>query len=382
VSAEAGTALETFSKTPGFLVVLLANTRRMSDRAAPEYSLTLASSLQSSACVRHHLHPDMRYAAIPPFLAAAMISAAAEAHIRLDVPKGRYLNDAQQNTKQKQGPCGVTNDTRTAKADLITTFEPGEMITVEWTETINHPGHFRIAFSEKGQVFPAPTLDPMPVSAQILADDITDDKSGGAFSHDVTLPNVSCDTCTLQLIQVMSDSGDYYFQCADLVLKAGGAGGTSGTGGTSTAGKGGQGSGGKATAGAGGKASTGGTLGAGGTSAGGRSGGSGGTLSASGGSSLVPPLAGSGGASSTGGSKATGGTGTGGTPATPATGGTPAATGGAATTPPAGAGPSAPEEEGGCGLRAPRGNTALALLAISSAAALLRRRRVKSSARR
>src|SRR5688500_5017525 len=357
----------------------------MSDRAAREYSLTLASSLQSSARMRHHLHLDMRYAAIPPFLAVAMISAAAEAHIRLDVPKGRYVNDPQQSTKQKQGPCGVTNDARTTKSDLITTFEPGERITVEWTETINHPGHFRIAFSEKGQVFPAPTLDPMPVSAQILADDITDDKSGGAFSHDVTLPNVSCDTCTLQLIQVMSDTGNYYFQCADLVLKAGGsggAGGTSGSGGTSTAGKGGQGSGGKATAGAGGNASTGGALGAGGsTSAGGRGGGSGGTLS-SGGSSLVPPIAGSGGASSTGGSKATGGTGTGGTATTPSTGGTPAATGGAATTPPPGPGPSSPEEEGGCGLRAPRGNTALALLAISSAAALLRRRRVKSSARR
>jgi hypothetical protein len=329
----------------------------------------------------------MRYAVIPPFLAAAMISAAAEAHIRLDLPKGRYLNDPQQNTKQKQGPCGVTNDTRTTKADLITTFEPGEMITVEWTETVNHPGHFRIAFSEKGQVFPAPTLDPMPVGGQILADDIADDKSGGEFSHAVTLPNVSCDTCTLQLIQVMSDSGDYYFQCADLVLKAsgsGGAGGSGGSGGTSTAGKGGQASGGKASAGAGGNAPTGGTLGAGGgTSTGGRSGGSGGTLSASGGSSLVPPIAGSGGASSTGGSKATGGTSTGGTLAT-STGGTTSApaSGGAVANPPAGPGPSSPEEEGGCGLRAPRGNTALALLALSSAAALLRRRRVKTSARR
>jgi hypothetical protein len=333
--------------------------------------------------VRHHLQLDMRYAVIPPFVAMAVISAAAEAHIRLDLPKGRYLNDPQQNTKQKQGPCGVTNDMRTTKADLITTFEPGEMITVEWNETVNHPGHFRIAFSEKGQVFPAPTLDPMPVSAQILADDIPDNKSGGAFSHTVTLPNVSCDTCTLQLIQVMSDSGTYYFQCADLILKAsgsGGAGGTAGAGGTSGGGKGGQGSGGKASAGAGGNTPTGGTLGSGGgNSVGGRSGGSGGTLSTGGSNSLVPPVAGSG--ANTGGNKATGGSGTGGTAATPATGGAPAATatGGTVTSPPAGPSPSPSEEEGGCGFRAPRGNTTvLALLAMSSAAALLRRRRVKS----
>jgi hypothetical protein len=335
--------------------------------------------LQSRVRVQHHLQLDMRFAVIPPFVAMAMISAAAEAHIRLDLPKGRYLNDPQQNTKQKQGPCGVTNDMRTTKADLITTFEPGEMITVEWNETVNHPGHFRIAFSEKGQVFPAPTLDPMPVSAQILADDIPDNKSGGAFSHTVTLPNVSCDTCTLQLIQVMSDSGTYYYQCADLILKAGGsggAGGTTGSGGTSSGGKGGQGSGGKASAGAGGSTSTGGTLGSGGsTSAGGRSGGFGGTISASGGNSLVPPVAGSG--TNTGGSKATGGSGTGGTVATPTTGGAPAspAAGGTVTTPPAAGSPS--EEDGGCAFRAPRGNAALALLAMSSAAALLRRRRIK-----
>ncbi|MFA9472798.1 MAG: hypothetical protein ACERNK_19695, partial [Deltaproteobacteria bacterium] len=46
----------------------------------------------------------------------------------------------------------------------------------------------------------------------------------------VTLPNVTCDNCTLQVIQVMYDKppyttpgNDIYYQCADLVLREGAA---------------------------------------------------------------------------------------------------------------------------------------------------------------
>jgi MYXO-CTERM domain-containing protein len=97
----------------------------------------------------------------------------------------------------------------------------------------------------------------------------------------VTLPNVECDNCTLQVIQVMEDNafhGDYdptpgvgipdiYHQCIDLVLKAGapmtnmtdGGAGAGGTGGGGGAGAGGSGGGG----------GTGGTGGSGATSKGG-----------------------------------------------------------------------------------------------------------------
>ncbi len=58
----------------------------------------------------------------------------------------------------------------------------------------------------------------------VLLDDI-DDASGGNYSATVTLPNVECDNCTLQVIQVMYDKPPYtipgnemYYQCADLVL--------------------------------------------------------------------------------------------------------------------------------------------------------------------
>ncbi|MCA9560948.1 MAG: hypothetical protein KC583_20510, partial [Myxococcales bacterium] len=45
----------------------------------------------------------------------------------------------------------------------------------------------------------------------------------------VTLPDVECDNCTLQVIQVMFDKppqtspgNDLYYQCADLVLRGDG----------------------------------------------------------------------------------------------------------------------------------------------------------------
>jgi hypothetical protein len=321
----------------------------------------------------------MRYAVIPPIVALAFVSAEAAAHIRLDVPAGRYNEDPQQSSKQKQGPCGVTGDSRTTNADLVSTFKPGEMITVQWTETVNHPGHFRIAFLEKGQAFPEPTVEPGAVGGAILAEDIPDNnsKSGGKFSHMVTLPNVSCDACTLQLIQVMTDSGDFYFQCADIVLKgdaAGGAGGTGGMGGasqggTNDAGKGG-GSAGKGGSGDAGKAGGSGMPSGGGSGGTTAAGGAGGSTSVGG--NPLPATGGKGGAASTGGATATptgGVTATGGAPVSTPTGGT-------ATAPPSGPTSAASEDEGGCGIRAPRhGSTGLGVLMVAATAAFLRRRR-------
>jgi uncharacterized protein (TIGR03382 family) len=49
------------------------------------------------------------------------------------------------------------------------------------------------------------------------------------YSVDITLPNVECSNCTLQMIQMMTDnppyttdalSDDIYYQCADITLAA------------------------------------------------------------------------------------------------------------------------------------------------------------------
>lgn len=202
------------------------------------------------------------------------LAANVHAHVSLDTPMSRYYQTSARQAdqaKQKSAPCGSSGDSRTTNTSLITRFQPGETIVVSWRETVQHPGHFRIAFDEDGQDFSLPGEAPA-ADVVILADDIAD-KSGSngvSYSQEVTLPNVECDRCTLQLIQVMTTAeppyraSDLYFNCADLVLAA--AGGASSTN-PPAGGAGGMGV--RTTAGGNGGTDTRGASGAGGTGAGG-----------------------------------------------------------------------------------------------------------------
>ena len=156
-------------------------------------------------------------------LALVSVSAVASAHIALKSPTARTTDQIQLKT----GPCGQTTNARTAN---VTVFKPGQTITVAWDETINHPGHYRISFDPNGTNFPNPkSFTDMDGGVNVLVDGIPD-KTGAApiaYSQQVTLPNVECNNCTLQLIQVMTDKppydpgptgNDIYYQCADLVL--------------------------------------------------------------------------------------------------------------------------------------------------------------------
>jgi uncharacterized protein (TIGR03382 family) len=159
-------------------------------------------------------------ALIVAFLLAAL---PARAHVRLVAPISRY-GDA-----MKAGPCGLAGGLRTTR---VTTVPPGQQITVIFDEIIDHPGYFRIAFDQGGDgALAPPVYDPAtstwsnPPGVLVLADHIQD----AVLTHgvvQVTLPDVECDTCTLQLIQVMTDKppfdglDDFYYQCADLVLSS------------------------------------------------------------------------------------------------------------------------------------------------------------------
>jgi len=292
-----------------------------------------------------------------------VISLDAAAHVSLDYPKSRYSSGTQADqNKLKNGPCGATGDSRTTNASLITTFKPGQQITVKWRETVQHPGYFRIAFDNDGQDFTLPGTTNLGEGVSVLADKITD-KTTADYTFDITLPNVECSKCTLQLVQVMTTSPppfqegpgkDLYFNCADIVLSASaGAGGTGGAGGASS---GGANSGGRTAAGAGGANSGG--AGAGGMNSGGASGapqnqggtnangGSGGTSNggsnggmASGGSSAGGMVAAQGGSSNTGSGGTTSGGANGSGGALAASGG--ASSGGKASKPP-------PNDPAGC----------------------------------
>jgi uncharacterized protein (TIGR03382 family) len=147
------------------------------------------------------------------------------AHIDLDSPTFRDCPTA----NQKAGPCGGC----TTRSSNVTAVEPGSTITVRWTETIDHPGHYRISFDDDGDdAFQDPTsyddIQESP-SLPVLLDGITDRDGAGQYEAQVTLPDVECENCTLQLIQVMTDKppfgsgggNDFYYRCADLALRRG-----------------------------------------------------------------------------------------------------------------------------------------------------------------
>lgn len=164
-------------------------------------------------------------------LLAALVLAPLVAPIGLAAAHIQLTNPPPRGADQKVRPCGAANSVRGAN---VTVLAPGATVEVRWNETINHPGHYRISFDDDGQDFGIPptangTTMGMP---NVLLDLIVDRSTApgnNAYTQMITLPNVACENCTLQLIQLMTDkppyttdalSDDIYFQCADIALRA------------------------------------------------------------------------------------------------------------------------------------------------------------------
>jgi hypothetical protein len=134
------------------------------------------------------------------------------------------------------GPCG--NEGTAAETGAVTAYQSGETITIRFRETVFHPGHYRIALAvDDRSELPAPPpvtrgstacgsvpiMDP-PVFP-VLADGVLPHTSplSGEQTIDVTLPpGVTCDHCTLQIMQWMSNHGApcFYYHCADLAISS------------------------------------------------------------------------------------------------------------------------------------------------------------------
>lgn len=167
--------------------------------------------------------------------AAAMVAglcwaSQADAHIRVGYPPTRYQFEPPNSDNQKIGPCAAG-----APTGIVTALTSGQDITVTWDEFIDHSGHFRVALDTTGTdafVDPASETD-MAVTGNVVA--YVPDGGGSAFSHTFTLPDVECASCTLQIMQVMTDKlpwgpangSDIYYWCSDISLTR-----ESGTGGT------------------------------------------------------------------------------------------------------------------------------------------------------
>jgi hypothetical protein len=172
-----------------------------------------------------------------------LFAASAAAHIDLLDPEPREHGEG---GSLKSQPCGQLSNGRT---DTVTVYAPGETITLTWNEYINHPSYFRVAIAMDGDDFvqrPPERLlladdDPMTEemaidTGQLLAIiEDTNSANRGEISAQVTLPDEECENCTLQLIQFMYERADsYYYQCADIAIRAD-AGGDNGMAGAAGA---------------------------------------------------------------------------------------------------------------------------------------------------
>jgi len=181
-----------------------------------------------------------------------MYPASASAHFSVDMSDTHVSRYGPGEIKN--APCGRPDGTR---SDNVYTYSPGETINVSWIEYVGHPGYYRIAFDNDGDdgfVNPASIIpagrtcsagepncgkDDFYNNDTVLIDDFgrhDDSPHGKRYSVDVKLPDVECDNCTLQIIQLMTEQGkapydpsaqdadDLYYQCIDLRLSSESAG--------------------------------------------------------------------------------------------------------------------------------------------------------------
>jgi len=132
-------------------------------------------------------------------------------HARLMSPTPRN-----NNAGIKTGPCGGL--ARSANPMVVT---GGQTLTILWEETINHPGKFIFSLSlADDQGFQNNVLATVP-DTQNLGNDLPH-----RYQTQITIPNIDCPTCTLQMIQSMEENPampTFYYSCADLIIRPAGA---------------------------------------------------------------------------------------------------------------------------------------------------------------
>lgn len=177
-------------------------------------------------------------------LVLLLVPVATQAHFKLLAPASWLIED-ERGDPQKAAPCGGTNTDFGKPSWSVTQATGGSALHIRVQETIFHPGHYRVALAVNSPtelpVDPkATTMDtdrgPRSVSAEImspvqppvLADGLFmhQAKADSPFETDVTLPNINCRRCTLQVIQFMeqhavNNPGMFtYHHCATVQITA------------------------------------------------------------------------------------------------------------------------------------------------------------------
>ena len=157
----------------------------------------------------------------------------AHAHFALVQPPSALANE---DGGKGAPPCAEGTD-----SNIVTEVQGGHPIAIRLSEFVFHPGHYRIALSvnSRAELPPDPDVvqqDGVSVSASIQNPVRIPVLADGVFAHDtpptqdwqtsLTLPNLNCDKCTLQIIEFMAahgldKDGDYsYHHCAVLQIRA------------------------------------------------------------------------------------------------------------------------------------------------------------------
>jgi hypothetical protein len=194
-----------------------------------------------------------------PFLSLSLALAAtaamapfAWAHFKLLEPAS-WIEENALGDPQKLGPCGGTSANQAkgkaanpgTPTNMVTQAKGGQKLHIKLQETVFHPGHYRIALavnsraelpedpmvmtrdSDKGVQSVSAKIETSP-KPPILVDGLWAHtaKMADPWETDITLPNISCAKCTLQIIEFMAEhgrngDGDFsYHHCAELQITA------------------------------------------------------------------------------------------------------------------------------------------------------------------
>ena len=176
----------------------------------------------------------------------AAVPAAPFAHFKLLEPAS-WIVESDRGDPQKAGPCGGDAKDKGTPTAVVGKALGGTKLHVKVLETIYHPGHYRVSLAVNShEELPADpqttTRDtekgPWSVWAVVQSPPQTPVLADGLFPHftrptqpqtwetDVQLPNISCQKCTLQVVQFMAEhgynqpGGYTYHHCADLQITA------------------------------------------------------------------------------------------------------------------------------------------------------------------
>jgi hypothetical protein len=162
-------------------------------------------------------------------IAALAVPTTASAHFNLVAPQGKYTQTSL-GDPQKSGPCGPTGDGGTA-TNKVTTVMAGSMMTLTLSETIYHPGHYRVAIAQdEAGLPPVPTVTTgttqcgsVPITQNptlpLLADGVLVHTSAfsGQQTAQIPLPaGMTCNNCVVQVVEFMSNHAApcFYYHCA------------------------------------------------------------------------------------------------------------------------------------------------------------------------